>query len=356
MLSNHHLNWARHALCALTALLLPFSVFAQESANRDRPSPPGKLVDAGGHLLHINCMGEGSPTVVMEAGAGDFSFDWGLVLPKAAKDTRVCAYDRAGYAWSDPGPVPRTMQQIAFELHAALLKGKIKGPYILVGQSLGGLIVRTYAANYPKEVAGIVLVDSSHEDMLITLTDRATSQDKIVRFRELSRGREIPSVQATMSSTDTSSKAQQAQPSSSPQSKLDAPYDKLPSNLQQLRLWAISQVNYGPARSGEFDFLPEEMARMYSDRSSSKYPLGDIPLIVLTRGASQFSDADEQTKKQLNESHDRLQADLVTLSTNSKQIIAKNGGHHIQLDDPELVTDAIRQEVNAFRQHTRRIK
>jgi pimeloyl-ACP methyl ester carboxylesterase len=345
---------ARYTLRALIALLLLSSVLAQQPNSGETPRPPGKLVDAGGHLLHINCKGEGSPTVVMESGAGDFSFDWDLVHGLAARDSCVCTYDRAGYAWSEPGPTPRTMHQIAFELHTGLLNAKINGPYVLVGQSLGGLIVRTYASQYPKEVAGIVLVDSSHEDMLISLTDRTSRQENIVRFRELSRGREIPSIQTRMSGT--SNKVQQPQQSSPAQSKVDAPFDKLSSRLQQVRLWAMSLPNFGSARSSEFDFLPEELARIYSERSKTKYPLGDIPLIVLTRATSKSDVAENATKKQLRESHDRLQADLASLSTNGKQIIAKNAGHHVQLDDPELVTEAIAQMVNAIRQSTRRPK
>jgi pimeloyl-ACP methyl ester carboxylesterase len=344
---------ARYALCVLIAMLLFISGVAQQPNRTDAPKPPGRLVDAGGHRLHINCKGTGSPTVVMESGAGDFSFDWDLVHGVAAKNICVCTYDRAGYAWSEPGPTPRTMQQIAAELHTGLLNAKLKGPYVLVGQSLGGLIVRTYASQYPKEVAGIVLVDSSHEDMLISLTDRTTKQENIVRFRELSRGREIPSIQSTIAGP--SSKSPQAQPASSAESKLDAPYDKLAPSLQQVRLWAMSQPTYSVARSSEFDFLPEEMARMYSDRSKSKYPLGDIPLIVLTRGTGQTPVGENSTNK-LRESHDRLQADLATLSTNSKQIIARKAGHHIQLDDPELVADAIAQMVDAIRQSTRRTR
>jgi pimeloyl-ACP methyl ester carboxylesterase len=313
------------------------------------------LVDAGGHLLHIDCAGNGSPTVVMDAGAGDFSFDWGLVQNKAAKYTRVCSYDRAGYAWSEPGPSPRTLQQIALELHTALHKARMDGPYILVGHSLGGLIVRTFASNYPKELAGIVLVDSSHEDMLISLTDRTTKQEKIVRFRELSRGREIPAVQNTMSRADGSGDVQQTQSSSS-QTKLAAPFNKLPPNSQQTRLWAMSQPSYSAARSSEFDFLPEELSRIFVDRSKIKRPLGDIPLIVLTRKIPQHSGTDQTTSKQLDESHERLQADLVTLSTNSKRIIAERSGHHIHLDEPELVSDAIKQVINAAGQRISLVK
>jgi pimeloyl-ACP methyl ester carboxylesterase len=347
---------ARCIVCVLAALVLPFSLVAQRPSSTEAPAFSGMLVDAGGHLIHINCAGSGGPTVVMEAGAGDFSFDWGLVQAKAAKYARSCSYDRAGYAWSEPGPTPRTLQQIAVELHTVLHKASINEPYILVGHSLGGLIVRTFASQYPKETAGMVLVDSSHEDMLISLTDRTTKQENVVRFRELSRGREIPATQKTMLNAGNSSSDQQGQSSSSPQTKLDAPFNKLPPNLQQTRLWAMSQSNYSAARSSEFDFLPEEMSRIFSNRSKIKHPLGDIPLIVLTRKIGEHSGADQSIRRQLDESHERLQADLVTLSTNSKRMIAEHSGHHIHLDEPELVSDAISQVITAARQRTSLVK
>ena len=342
--------WNRCSLYILTILILPFSVASQHSTNEGAPSPPGKLVDIGGRRLHINCVGKGAPTVVMEAGAGDFSFDWGLVQPQVARFTRVCSYDRAGYAWSDPGPTPRTMRQIAFELHTGLLKAGIKGPYILVGHSLGGAIVRTYVSQYPKEVAGMVLVDSVHEEGLMGITDRTTRQDKFVRWREQSRGRQIPPIQTAIPHPQSSSNPQQARASSSAQTRVEAPFDKLPEISQQMRLWATSQPYYNPARSSElFDFFPEEMDSLYSEREKSKNPLGAMPLIVLTSTISEYGSADEQTKARLKEDRNRLQAELPLLSSNGKQIVTNKSGHHIQLDEPDLVIDAIRQAVKASR-------
>src|SRR5215475_8876914 len=302
------------ALSILIILTFHASSASQHSVNEGVPAPPGKLVDIGGRRLHINCTGKGAPTVVMEAGAGDFSFDWGLVQPQVARFSRVCSYDRAGYAWSDPGPTPRTMRQIAFELHTGLLNAGIKGPYILIGHSLGGAIVRTYASQYPKEVAGMVLVDSVHEEGLIGITDRTTRQDKIVRWREQSRGRQIPPIQTAIQNPQSSSNPQQARASSSAQTRVEAPFAKLPESSQQMRLWATSQPYYNPARFSEFDFLPEELDSLYSEREKSKNPLGDMPLIVLTSTISQYGSADEQTKERLREDRKRLQADLLKLS------------------------------------------
>src|SRR4030095_2135936 len=124
--------------------------------------------------------------VVFESGAGDFSFDWSLVQPAVAHFTRVCSYDRAGNAWSDLGPLPLTMAQVTYELHTALMRAGVRGPYLLVGQSIGGLLIRAFAERYPGEVVGMVLVDSTHEDTQLFLNGQ------VRRMRELSQGRTVP--------------------------------------------------------------------------------------------------------------------------------------------------------------------
>src|SRR6516164_5656919 len=108
------------------------------------PKPLGKLVDLGGHRLHVNCTGQGGPTIVVENGLGDFSFDWSLVQSSVSAFARICTYDRSGYAWSDPGPKPRTYAQLNLELHDALNRLGEHRPLILVGHSFGGGVVRNY--------------------------------------------------------------------------------------------------------------------------------------------------------------------------------------------------------------------
>jgi pimeloyl-ACP methyl ester carboxylesterase len=127
-------------------------------------SPPGDLVDVGDHSLHINCVGQGSPTVILEAANGGMSAHWARVQQEVAKAARVCAYDRAGLGWSESGPQPRDAKQVSSELHTLLANAGIEGPYILVGHSYGGLYARMYADRYSEEVAGMVLVDSSHPE------------------------------------------------------------------------------------------------------------------------------------------------------------------------------------------------
>jgi pimeloyl-ACP methyl ester carboxylesterase len=145
------------------------SVLALAATDKAPPNPPGWLVDSGGHRLHLNCTGEGGPTVVVENGLGDFSFDWILVQSRVSRFTRICTYDRSGYAWSDPGPRPRTFAQLNLELHDALAKLGEHGPFILVGHSFGGPVVRNYAITYPAEVAGMVLVESVQEDQRVVI-------------------------------------------------------------------------------------------------------------------------------------------------------------------------------------------
>jgi pimeloyl-ACP methyl ester carboxylesterase len=150
-------------LLALAVIGVIYQAIGTEIYRRIYP-PPGKLVDVDGHSLHINCVGEGSPTVILESGSGANSTAWANIQPEVSDTTRVCAYDRAGSGWSEPGPGPGDPQQIAGELHTLLGNAGIEGPYVLVGHSFGGLYVLMYADLYPNEVEGMVLVDSSHPE------------------------------------------------------------------------------------------------------------------------------------------------------------------------------------------------
>jgi pimeloyl-ACP methyl ester carboxylesterase len=140
---------------------------AQDATYSPPLPPPGRLVDVGGWRLHLNCTGEALPSqavVILEAGAGDFSVDWSLVQRGVARFARVRSYDRAGSGWSNLGPRPRTMNQIAFELHTLLDKAGERPPYVLVGHSFGGGLVRLYQLRYPADVASVVLVDAAADN------------------------------------------------------------------------------------------------------------------------------------------------------------------------------------------------
>jgi len=147
-------------LLALAAIGGGYQTVAAATDARAYPMP-GRLIDVGGHRLHLNCTGTGSPTVVLEPGGGETSSNLGWITPAVARTTRVCVYDRAGRGWSEPATTPQDGAQIATDLHTLLHRGGVPGPYVLAGHSFGGLYVLTFAARYPDEVAGLVLIDST---------------------------------------------------------------------------------------------------------------------------------------------------------------------------------------------------
>ncbi|MGH9629690.1 MAG: alpha/beta fold hydrolase, partial [Bryobacteraceae bacterium] len=153
-------------LAGLVALIMlagaTYQVVATARAER-RYTPPGRLVDVGERRLHLNCIGYGSPAVILESAAGMSSNAWALVQPAVAKVSRVCSYDRAGYGWSDNGPLARTPAEIAEELHALLANSGMFDPYVLVGDSFGAEVVSEYARKFRQEVAGLVLVAAGPE-------------------------------------------------------------------------------------------------------------------------------------------------------------------------------------------------
>jgi pimeloyl-ACP methyl ester carboxylesterase len=338
----------------VTVFLLLLSVIAvgQQKDKQPTYSPPGKLVDIGGYRLHLNCTGKSGPTIVLIAGAGDFSFDWGLVQRDVTRFARVCSYDRAGLAWSDPGPTPRTMRQDAHELQLLLRAARIKAPYVLVGHSIGGLIARVYAEQYPGEVAGMVLVDSTHEDTTLMY------QGKLVRVREGSTGIVVPPVQTMRSSPPKPPTAADIAQFEFNQKmfgapKTEPPFDKLSASTQAMRLWFRSQP---PRAAAGSDFWAEELQAMYIARAKTPYQLGDKPLVVLLAKPAAGNpppgiSADEW--KRVNEEKRQQKVGLASLSRNSKIMVAERSGHHIQLDEPHVVTGAVRLVVNAVRRRSK---
>ena len=156
-------RWLLYPVFAILALAAVGGGYetVREAVDANAYPMPGQLIDVGGHRLHLNCTGSGSPTVVLEPGAGEMSSNLGWITPAVARNTRVCVYDRAGRGWSEPADTPQDATQIATDLHTLLQRAHVPGPYVLAGHSFGGLYVLTFAARYPDEVAGMVLVDST---------------------------------------------------------------------------------------------------------------------------------------------------------------------------------------------------
>jgi pimeloyl-ACP methyl ester carboxylesterase len=309
----------RHA----SILLLLTNNFAAATTD---PPPLGKLVDVGGYRVHLYCMGTGSPAVVVAGGA--FSFDWGLIQPDVAKFRRICTYDPPGTAWSDPylpaqQQSPRCIDRVA-ELHWLLIEAAVPGPYVLVGFSIGGLVGRLYTHEYPREVAGMVIVDHAFIDVGSDAAHHAPVSAQ-------------PSEpKASLGSTLTDSvDSPPVLISSSPITlglENDWNFNKLPQRNRDLHLWAMS---IHPARPTP-ETAAECSATVENATKDQAFPFGDKPLIVI------------RTAEDLP-AYERLQTKLLRLSRNSKQIVAENSSHMIIIDEPELVTNSIREVVEAVR-------
>ncbi len=303
----------------------------------DRVPPPGVLVDIGGQHLHLNCTGRGSPTVLLESGLGDVSIIWALVQPGVSAVTRVCSYDRGGYAWSDPGTRPRTFAQLALELHTALERLSVAGPYVLVGQSYGGLVVRGFALAYRREVVGMVLVDAVHEDQRVVYGGQPH------RIRDGATGRTAPVPRIGL---DTAlvreARNMSTHLSTTP---LEPPLDRLPTDAQVAWRWAETQPLLGLAQQAETDWSPEDLVRMHAARELDRASLGDLPLIVLARTEGGYDDGMSISADSLEHERRSLQSDLARLSRRGTLIFADHAGHNIHVEAPGLVIESLKQVI-----------
>ena len=302
--------WTKRVLIGLSSLLIVAAIagatYQWAATRRDLAAtpPPGRLVDVGGHRLHIWCTGSGTPSVILETGLGGSSADWGFVQPEVAGFTRVCSYDRAGMGYSDPGPSPRTTRRIAHELAQLLDRGGVSGPVILVGASIGGLTARVFASEHAERVAGLVLVDASHED----------------------QKEDVPQI---------------------------APFVPFLSSVGALRLLGVSfglpPASLAPSVRGfaratafraagqraavdEIMHLQESAAEVRATRRKLT-----VPVVVVTAGRG----ADAVWRD--------LQRDQVGLSQRGCQVIADQSGHAVAVGQPQVVVDAIRATVDAAR-------
>ena len=295
------------AVGLLLSLPLIGWVFEWFAARRDRVRypPPGQMLDVGGRRLHRMCAGSGSPTVVFESGIGSGGVDWTLVQREVAVFARTCAYDRAGYGWSDREPSPRSLPALVDDL--ALVLADLSPPFVLVGHSYGGLICRAYAQRDPAQVAGVVLVDSTPVEILHDGTFQPGAElQQVALLRWLRRFGVLRGLsRAIFDHWHVLPEAQQGA-----------------YLAQSLR----NAVN-----------VEDELEAMFNHGVTLPGTLGDLPLVVVSR------------QHKIDDPHaslwERMQRGLAELSTNGVYIEAERADHYVQLEEPAVVVQAVQQVI-----------
>ncbi len=327
------------SLAAIVTAGLVYQGFGRYRDRRRFP-PPGRLIAAGHRRLHFYEQGSGSPAVILEAGIAGSSLGWALVQPKIAEFTRVCSYDRAGLGWSDAGIIPPSVPHMIAELDALLSYAGVPPPYVLVGHSFGGLLVRAYAHHKPEAVAGLVLLDpvslafwadcSDREKMRLKLGARlsrrgaALARLGVVRLALtalLGGGRAFPKVMARASA-----------------GKGRRTLDRLVGEIQKLprEVWPLIASHWSNpkcflAMAAYLESLPANA------RAALTMPVpSHIPIVILSAANS--------TKAELEE-RDRWARE----GKCSRHVRLERSGHWVQLEQPETVVEAVRQLVNSTR-------
>lgn len=302
-----------------------------------RLSRPGQLVDAGGVRLHLHSSGTGGPVVVFDAALGGTSLSWALVQPDVAAFARTCAYDRAGLGWSERGPLPRTAGRAADELREVLDRAGEPPPYLLVGHSYGGLVMRIFAGRYRADVAGLVLVDPAHpEDWLAPAPKEQARIDRGVRLcrqAQMAASAGLAHAVSTLVGIGAVAAARRVV-NAATRSRFEpdfdfvlAPFFKLPRDVQSAvrRFW--TRPAFFEALGSQIASMPIS-AREVLDVTRDGY--GDLPLVTISR-----ANLDDHTR--------RRQEAVALLSSRGRHILANRGGHWVSLDDPEVIVDVIRQ-------------
>ena len=303
--------------------------------------PPGRLIDLETHRLHLDCRGASTPSVIFDAALGASSLSWSLVQPDVSRFTRACAYDRAGFGWSEAGPLPRTAARIADELRTLLMRASVPPPYVLVGHSFGGLVTRIFASRHPQEVAGLVFIEPAIPEEWVKLTDErrkliergvrlcaygataarlgvARAVSTLVRLGALAPARMLVKVvsRGGLRREDEG---------------ILAPIWKLPPDSRRILRRTWTQPKFFEALGSQIESICESAgeAAVASLRT-------DVPLVVMSS-----ANADERRL--------RADAELARLSACGRHVLVADSGHWIPLDAPQAVIDVVMAIVNEIR-------
>ena len=284
-------------------LILTLSLPCRAETSVELDNPPGTFVSLETNKVHLHCIGEGSPIVVFDSGVGGSHLDWVNVQSSAGEFTQACSYDRSGYGWSEMGIKPRTSKRIVNELTEILKKAKKSPPYILVGHSFGGLNMQLFARTNPKDVMGLILIDSIHAE-------------QYKRFEDA--GIEIPTVNTTRFLLGSKDQVTKGMPE---------PYKGIAYELVRSDEAVSSMFN----ELRNMDISTKEIA------TAEKMP--DIPITVITHGKQVW---DNPMFKNMEEIWLELQTKLSKSTSKGKLLVAKGSGHHIHLEQPKLILDEIK--------------
>lgn len=302
-------------MSALSVLILLMNVGCT------RADEPGRVRLADGRRLYVTCQGQGSPTVILEAGFGATSQAWSRVQPALARLTRVCAYDRAGYGLSDPGPLPRDGGAIAKDLDQALISAKIAGPFVMVGHSAGGLYVRLFADRRPADVVGMVLVDTSVDH-----------QDRQLAIFGPHAGSLEPNIAAAQLCLDLA----EGRRTEAHDGRTARCYDNdgklFPASLWRTEVSEL-QTLWGPT-SDEL-----VMGRTFYDA---------MPLVVLT-AADTYKTVPEPARDAVQAHWSQLHQAIADLSTRGVHRVVAGSSHLMMNDRPDAVIEAVQQVVEQAR-------
>ncbi len=327
-------SWLKRGATGLLVVIVGIIVLGATyqfiATQRDQQTylPPGQLVDVGGYKLHVHSMGEnqGNPTVILLSCGGCMVPNWGWIQPGIAQFTRVVAYDRAGFGWSEHATIPRTADQLITELHTALEKAAIPGPYLLIGHSLGGLVARLYVTRYPAAVAGMILLDPRHPDQATYWPEAAqvaqASEEKMVRLLGwLARGGVLRL---------TGVGYEQAKDLPPPQA------------AQYAALWATTQFWQS------LQDQSETVAQLDAEARAT-HTLGDLPLIVIsatTAWLTPGAPADETRQV-----YTALNLEQAALSSNSLHLAVEGASHTSLVNkqaDAQVIIDVVKQMIEAI--------
>ncbi len=307
-----------------------------------RIAAPGRLIDVGGFRLHVNCAGTGSPAVIFDAALGASSLSWVHVQPDVARITRTCAYDRAGFAWSDAGPMPRTAGRVADELLVLLRRAEIPPPYVLVGHSFGGLVMRIFAARYREMTSGLVLVDPAHPEEWAEPGEHERRQiergTRLCRRGAAAARLGLARLVAALVDLGALAPARALTAAAShgglgrADEQILAPIWKLPPETRRPLRQFWTEPKFFEALGSQIASICESGAEA---RHAGVAAFSDLPLTVISAASS-------DRRRQLHET-------LARQSSRGRVLEARGSGHWVPLDQPAIVIDAIVQTVEAAR-------